>query len=470
MRLSSLALVGSFLFCTMHNAHAAPWVDTQDAYLHQSIQQLANAGLITTPINTVPIMWRPLIQDLANIDVNKLNQAQKHAFYRVQSAAGFARQNNIKHLAIKATNAPLQKTGFGADYLQKTQVSLGTELTDGTWSLGVYKQFNHNSFINSANNVETNPLSENKTGWNNSYAAYTAGNWVLSTTLQQQWWGPGISQSFHQNANQQPARIVQLNRLNPNQPFTESLAWLGPTSVNIQYGYYASTDILRHASFLATRVGIKPHSKLELALSQRSIGPKATEQQLNLSPLSEEKINNVGIDLSFNLTPFSALYAEISQQISNNAYTSANSWMVGGRYHLASEHVMLRFFAEHQQQQPEYLAWQSITQQADSDISNKQWVAGVHVTTPSGQAGYFTVTQRQFSETAATAKPALFNVVGTNLPQARSAMNVGYQHPLLGGLFQVDLQLIKQHSKQTLESASQEKYQHSIGARWEWRW
>lgn len=469
MRLSSLVLAGTFIFGTMHFAHAAPWVDTQDAYLYQSIQQLANAGFITTPVNTVPIMWNPIIQDLANIDVNRLNQAQKHAFYRVQAAAGFARQSNIKHLAVKATNAPVQKTGFGAEYLQKAQLSLGTELTEGNWSVGLYKQFNRDSFINSAHS-ETNPLNENKTSWNNSFAAYTAGNWVISASTQPQWWGPSIGQSFNQNANQQPPRMIQLNRLNPNAPFSKHLAWLGPTSVNVQYGYHASTDMLRHASFLATRVGIKPHNKLELAISQRAISPKATEQQLDFSPKTEDNINNFGFDVSFNLTPVTNLYAELSQQTSNSTYASANSWMVGGRYHLANEHAMLRFFVEHQQQQAAYFTWQNIQQQAASDLSNKQWQAGVHISTPSGRAGYLYLTQRQFDETATIAKQALYTISNPHLTQARNALNLGYQHPVGYGLLQIDLQLTKQHNKQLSSNTQQHTYEHSTGVRWEWRW
>ena len=49
-------------------ASATPWLDTSDNYLRQSLQTLAQAGLLTGPINTYPIMWKNIAIDLNKID------------------------------------------------------------------------------------------------------------------------------------------------------------------------------------------------------------------------------------------------------------------------------------------------------------------------------------------------------------------------------------------------------------------
>lgn len=53
--------------CTF-SAAATPWVDTHDNYLRQSLQSLAQAGLLTGPVNTYPIMWKNIAIDLNRID------------------------------------------------------------------------------------------------------------------------------------------------------------------------------------------------------------------------------------------------------------------------------------------------------------------------------------------------------------------------------------------------------------------
>ncbi|WP_423186019.1 capsule assembly Wzi family protein [Alishewanella sp. d11] len=473
MRLSSFYLAASISLIASPLAFAAPWVDTQDAYLHQSIQQLASAGLIKTPINTLPIMWQPLVQDLANIDVNQLTPANQHAFFRVQAAASFARQSHTRQVAVKGASDAVHKNGFGDNYQQKAQLSLGTEVTGGNWSAGIVKQFNHDSFINSANSA-TNPLSENTDSWNNTYAAYTAGNWVLSASLQQQWWGPGISHSFNQNANQQPTRLLQVNRLNPNLPLHDSLDWLGAVTLNVQYGYHAGTDVLRHATFFASRVGVKPFDKLEIGLSQRSISPKQPEQLLNLAPLSLANIRTFGADAQYNLTAAAAVYGEVSQQLSNRDYQSASAWLLGARYHLGNQYVLLRFYAEYQQQPAQYYAWQNISQQADSQAAHKQLVAGLHVSTPTGQAGYIRLTQRDFQAANVTEAAPVFTLPNAVLVQAETSVNLGYQFPLFQGLLQADYQLAKLAEPALVAEPtnleSNKSYQHSVGLRWEWRW
>ncbi|WP_445425027.1 capsule assembly Wzi family protein [Alishewanella sp. HL-SH06] len=431
-----------------HQLHATPWVKTDDPYLQQSLQQLANAGLITTPVNTWPVMWQPILQDLANIDVNQLSAAQQQAFYRIQSAASFSQQAQIKTLAVQGSTDPLGEQALGTQHQQQGLISLGAELKGGNWAAGVFQQVRTDSY-------DANEYSENKQHWDNSYAAYTAGNWVLIAALQPQWWGPAIHSSFNFNNQQRPTRSVQLSRLNPNTPLLNNLAWLGPVSFNIQVGSFAGTSPLRHANYAASRLGIKPFSKLELGFSARNVEPNFTElplQQPYSTLLPQDNLRTFGADMRYHVSEVAALYAEVSYQ---QADKSATGWLVGSHYHLGNDSVLIRFFAEYQQLPEHYNQWLFIEHGAEVAPIDNEWVMGLQLTTPSGKAGYLKLSQSNYQ------------LNDNNLAQLKRAvaLHLGYQQPLWNSLLKLDYQLQK-----TDNLSDNIDFNHAIGARWEWRW
>ena len=48
-------------------ANSAPWVDVSDIYLRADIQALADAGVITVPVNTYHLMWSGIGSDLSKV-------------------------------------------------------------------------------------------------------------------------------------------------------------------------------------------------------------------------------------------------------------------------------------------------------------------------------------------------------------------------------------------------------------------
>ncbi|MDP5131519.1 MAG: capsule assembly Wzi family protein [Paraglaciecola sp.] len=440
----SMALIAA-LFA--HQLHATPWVKTDDPYLQQSIQQLANAGLITTPVNTWPLMWQPILQDLARIDVSNLTPAQQHAYYRIQTAAGFSQNKEIKTVAIQAANEPTGQQGFGTQSQQKAMLSVGAELKGGNWTTGIFQQFRHDSF-------DSNNFSDNARNWDGSYGAYTAGNWVLIAAVQPQWWGPAIHSSFNFNNQQRPTKSLQISRLNANLPLFNDASDIGPVSFNIQLGSFAGTAPLRHANYVATRLGLKPTNQVELSFSARKVFLR--EDELDLSQtysnlLPRDDISTLGVDIRYHLTDVAAVYAEASQQQGDD---SATGWLLGSHYHLGNQNVLLRFFAEYQRIPKQYNQWQFINPGMDNAPLENQWVVGAHVTKPNGQAGYLKLSKSTFIDSG-------------SLSQFNSAVTIhaGYQQPLLKGLLLVDYQL----QKGTLK-ADETDINHKVSARWEWRW
>jgi len=49
-------------------AKAEPWLDTHNAPLRADIEQLSRAGIISVPINTWPLMWSGILNDLERRD------------------------------------------------------------------------------------------------------------------------------------------------------------------------------------------------------------------------------------------------------------------------------------------------------------------------------------------------------------------------------------------------------------------
>ena len=67
------SVASSLLFSSILTA--APWVDASDIYLRADIQALADAGVITVPVNTYPLMWSGIGGDLAKVEPELLSPA-----------------------------------------------------------------------------------------------------------------------------------------------------------------------------------------------------------------------------------------------------------------------------------------------------------------------------------------------------------------------------------------------------------
>lgn len=448
MRVLSKAVLATLGLSLATGLQATPWVKTDDQFLQQSIQLLANAGHINIPVNTWPLMWQPIMEELQLINTQSLTQAELFAYLRVQSAASFAQRTTIKTASLQASSDPLAQAGFGQQYRDKASATLGLEVKGENWTSGIVKNLRHDSY-------DANSQSENQTNWDGSYGAYTAGNWVLLAAVHQQWWGPAIHSSFNFNNQQRPAKSLQLSRLNPKVPLHESLSWLGPVHLNVQYGEFSGTAPTRHATYAAARLTLKPIRQLEVGVNTKQLKPKLAEQ-LTTEPYSnllpQDDITTLGLDLRYHLSSQTAVYAELSSQRSDE---QSNGWLVGSQYHLGNQQVLVRLFAEYQHIPEDYSQWLFIQPGSNKAPVKNQWVAGAQISTARGQAGYISFGNSTSQQTT-NAQPEWLTDAAT--------LQAGYQHPVFGGLVSVDYQL--QRGKQNTETV----FEHAAGLKIEWRW
>ncbi|CAM3865628.1 capsule assembly Wzi family protein [Rheinheimera salexigens] len=431
---------------------ASPWVNTDDRYLRTSIKLLADAGYINIPINTYPLMWQPILAELAQANTKHMNQAQLFAFLRVTSALNYVRSDHIENLSLSASSDSLTPLGFGSRYAHRGQLSLGTELKGNDWAVGIQKSFNHESYtFNNINGIDYTPNQD----WQGSYAAYTLGNWVLSASQQHQWWGPGLDSSFNYSNKGPAAKIIRLNRLNSALPLTDYLSILGPANITLEYGQQPGSALLRHHQFTAARLSIKPWQALEIS-SSISHQQGLTDEvllRLNLPTFTEANTDSqtiANIDFRYSYNPNGAIYGALSHVANENGY------LVGTEYNIANQQHQINLSAEYQWLAADYPNWLINAAAEAMHTPTEQLVLAAQWYRSDGQAGYVHFKQQRYAE-----------VTGIKLS---SAIQVGYQHELFKGLISLDYQLARQQASDNAINRNNISFAHEAGIRWEWRW
>lgn len=442
--LAFLLSAGSFV------SQAAPWIKADDRYLRSSLKILADGGYLRTSINTYPLMWQPVLNDLANISTATLNDSQLFAYLRVLSAANFAKQSGIKTLSIAASSDDIGSEGFGQSFHYGGEVNIASELKGQNWAVGISKTFATDDHY--ANQFSTN------SSWQGSYAAYTAGNWVLSVAQQQLWWGPGYASSLSFNHSGKPVKALQFSRLNSTLPLFAALEPLGSVNIQLLLAEQPGTALLRHASVVGARINIKPMHRFEFAVSAsqlhtvNSVVPVTDALNSNISyRLPDSRITSVSIDSRYSISTNLAAYAEL---IHNNA---ALGWLAGTEYLIANSTVQALLVAEYSEMADDLQQWQSLQHDSPLGQAANRWLLGLELHYRNGSSFYTNLRQQSFSQYTALVADIPLN--------KQTKLAAGYQTALFHGLLTIDGELSRDAWRTGTVNFSQ-----SIGMRWERRW
>ncbi|WP_290610963.1 capsule assembly Wzi family protein [Arsukibacterium sp. UBA3155] len=447
MRLSGYFLAVCFSSVALFS-QAAPWVDTDDRYLRSSLKILADGGYLHSPINTYPLMWQPLLSDLANINTASMNDSQLFAYLRVVSAADFARQPTVKSFSVATSSDAIDSNGFGRHYQHKAEVNISTEFIGKNWAVGISKQF-------AADNHYDNGYQANS-NWDGSYAAYTVGNWVLSAAQQQLWWGPGYDSSANFSNNGRPLKALQLSRLNSSEPLLTILEPLGAVNMQLVLAEQPGSALLRHAKVVAARVNIKPYSQLEFGISGSQLYTvnNVVPAQQQFSPVyqfPDSRITSFSIDSRYSINPNLAAYGELTQ---NN---SALGWLAGSEYLIANSTVQAMLVAEYKSTADDMQQWQSLQHNNLFGQAATRWLAGLELHYRDGSSFYANLSQASYSENTALV---------AEIPLTKSSqLAAGYQTPFCDGLLTIDAQL-----NRDTRSEAEAEFTQGVGIRWERRW
>ncbi|BCV42925.1 MULTISPECIES: capsule assembly Wzi family protein [Shewanella] len=237
-------------------SHAAPWVDSSDIYLRADIQALADAGVITVPVNTYPLMWAGIGADLAKVEPATLTPALTDAFSRVNFYYRQAIENR-GNAVIKATAATdaARFQHFGSDYREKGQLSASYEYVGERFA---FKAAGTGAY--DAQDDESARLDD-------SYMALVLGNWIMTAGAVQQWWGPGFDSALHKSNNARPMPSVMLSRNNAAGFETPWLSWIGPWTMTAGVSWMNDDRAVEDTLLWNMRGSVRPFKQLEIGLS-----------------------------------------------------------------------------------------------------------------------------------------------------------------------------------------------------------
>ncbi len=247
---------GTFLFAlSSFSSLAEPWIDTSDLYLKADIQRLANAGFITTPITTYPLMWNDIERDLKTLDINRLTEAQQQAYYYIKHQLRLAKQNLTRFKMNVATNDS-RFTSFGDTYREKNSVQIQSTFLNKNFAAKIAPTYTSSKIYGQSSRFD------------DSYLAAFWGNWVVSLGKQDRWFGPTWDTSFSLTNNARPLPAVAISRksaLPVTLPFTQ---YEIPWTVTTFMGKMDDNRVVKNALLWGFRVNFKPLKNLEIGLSR----------------------------------------------------------------------------------------------------------------------------------------------------------------------------------------------------------
>ncbi|MGB0893118.1 MAG: capsule assembly Wzi family protein [Parashewanella sp.] len=256
MKLIYSLLIASALPLTTLTTQAAPWVDNSDLYLRADIQQLADAGVITMPINTYPLMWSGIGNDLKQVNTENLSPELQDVFLRVNYRYKSAVSNRYNtKLKLAAANEAPRFQHFGSDVREKGQASVSYENSSSHFAFGL------------SATAALDPADDKTARFDNSYLAFKLGNWVFRADTLNKWWGPGFDSSLQRSNNARPMPSISISRDNASAFETPLLSWVGPWTLTAGFSLFEKDRFAPNALLWNFRGTIRPFTKLEVGLS-----------------------------------------------------------------------------------------------------------------------------------------------------------------------------------------------------------
>lgn len=240
---------------------AAPWLGTGDIFLRDDIQQLADAGIVTVPVTTYPLMWAGIGQDIEMIELHDVPERLQTPYLRVRHYYQKARNNDGgKHYKARLATDSRRFQGFGGDIDGTGKAESGVEMITDRFALKLNTQY-------SSADDDSAYQHQQKLTADGSYAAMVVENWVLRAGAVDQWWGPGWDNSLILSDNARPLPALSISRNDSHAFETPWLNWIGPWAFTMQMAQLESSRTVPRAKLWGSRLTLRPVSQLEVGVS-----------------------------------------------------------------------------------------------------------------------------------------------------------------------------------------------------------
>ncbi|MGF1761304.1 capsule assembly Wzi family protein [Photobacterium sagamiensis] len=388
----SLYLCGGVaLLLTSQLIQASPWIETDDAFLRADVQLLADAGLIQASLNTYPLRWNQIGDELEKIAPEGLTETEQLAYYHVRYTLKSRQlQRGNRQTRFVAGNRFPDNTGFG-------------QFSRDEW--GLYGSYSHMQ-ANYAFRVNTNYVKqrdgdddETAFNWDGSFVAFSVDDWYLVVGAVDRWWGPGWQNSLVWDSKSRPVPAVSVSYAGVDTPILKS--W----SIETLVGKQNSKQIGKQNSstgsdyLWASRLSSKPLSFLSVGASYQVWWGQDGKNLSDLPDVlfnksdSDVAITSVDAHVQLPKISFPALAFTKTAQISHGAYVQyttsdqegkPDAAMFGWSGQTAIHRQVVRLIWEHQnitgyestdvQNAPDY-ANQSSVEQSYPGNNNGQFSA-----------------------------------------------------------------------------------------------
>jgi len=303
MRLTKTSIVILALLGFNQTAKAEPWIGTDDVYLRNAIELLVSQGLINRPVNTYPLMWQGIAQDINKLDISEVPANALFAYTHIQYALKFAKKQALSGIKIKMNSEKNTLQSFGERYQEESAIQ-GYSILMGD---NVTAKVSVQHAIDANNNKELS--------YDDSYLAVLLGNWSISAEQVTHWWGPANDNALLLSNNATPMPGLRVSRLNTNYYGPSWLSFIGPWNITALVSQQKHPKKLEKPAsenhFYGMRFSSMPLKGLELALSQTAQFNGSDMDDLSNIFLGHNKIDEqTGINEYNQLTSIDFKYSQ----------------------------------------------------------------------------------------------------------------------------------------------------------------
>lgn len=211
------ALAAALLIFTPHT-HADAWLDAGDSTLRHDLQYLVDTAVIDLPVTAWPIPSADVAWALENVKVGgELSPGQLAALRRIRGRLAI-----FRHDAVRATT---HASGASKPIVLRTFEATPREDGElGATLSGATKRFSGRVAVS----LVSDPFDDKQVRFDGSYGSVRLGNWLLSATALDRWWGPGWDASLILSNSARPVPAISLERESSAAFESRWLKWIGP--------------------------------------------------------------------------------------------------------------------------------------------------------------------------------------------------------------------------------------------------
>lgn len=457
------AAIGLSLFS--HYSIAQPWIAPDDPFIRSSVELLVSEGVIERPVNTYPLMWQGIAQDLAQVSQDTLPQKAQFAYAHLKHALSFAKQKSLSGVRVLANSKPEAWQHFSARNQAKYALNSYSALTGKNVSAKFSVTYQHDA------------LDGKKVNYDGSYLAMLLGNWSLSAEKIHHWWGPSNHNPLVLSNNAQAMLGARLTRHNSDYTGVDWLSFIGPWQFTLlgaqQKSQYKNAE---NGVFWGWRLSAMPVAGLEVALSQTdSEYPTLPSVKTGYAEFDSDIAKQLSsIDIKYSTTLLQqniALYGEYTGHSRSVLIAKNGAFTLGAESFFGSPTQLIKAYFEYtnthsacDSANPQYncnygvigaaTGYQHREQILAPSIgaNAKAWTLGANYHTLGGYGGHV-----HFSRLT---KPSSMNA---EQEAQVSALELGYQQRLFNGRLNATVALWRE-----TEQAQSDNH-HSVQLSWEYR-